>query len=369
MQKMSQDRPTEGRNILLFAPTEAKLHEWASSPLLSTVTSILPEDHSRSNGIHRQLLFFHPTRQRIETVDGEPVPESTWTTIVYSVGFRPNLHVLASLPSLEIMFSSGAGVDGYHNPSTYASHVSSSLLERVPLVRLVDPALTQGMVEFVVLHVLAWHRNLWAYHEHQLRHEWKVLEPQILAQQRVIGILGCGVLGMGCARALRALQFEVQLWGTQARTVELMPGDKPVHVWGGVDGLDRLLQTSDCVICLVPLTAETDGLLNQQTLGRMKRGAYVINVGRGRHIVDEDLIDALDKEHLSGATLDVFREEPLPPHHPFWSHPRIHVVPHASALTIVPSAAQTIAAQIVAYEQNGRDVGVLKNVVPHTRHY
>jgi glyoxylate/hydroxypyruvate reductase len=164
------------------------------------------------------------------------------------------------------------------------------------------------------------------------------------AAERPVGILGFGALGQDAGKKLKALGFDVAGWSRSAKEV---PG---FATYAGPDGFDALLARSEILVCLLPLTAETRGILNAAVFTRLPRGAGIVNAGRGAHLVEEDLIPALDSGQLSGAALDVFREEPLPPEHPFWRHPRIIVTPHIAAETHPPTAATIIRDAIRCFE-------------------
>lgn len=270
--------------------------------------------------------------------------------IRYSLGFAPPQGVLASLPNLEVVFSTGAGVDGTLRDPTVPA--------RVPIVRMVEQGLTEGMTEYVVMHVLAWHRDLWAYARMQAEGRWGKL-PQTLARDRKVGIMGLGVLGEDAARALAALRFDVAGW---SRTPKEIPGVASFH---GEDGLGPFLARTEILVCLLPLTPQTRGVLDRGLLSRLPRGAVLVNVARGGHLVDEDLLALLDEGHLAGATLDVFHEEPLPPSHRFWTHPKVVMTPHIASITLAPSASREVARQIRRHE----DGLPLENVVDRARGY
>ena len=193
----------------------------------------------------------------------------------------------------------------------------------VPLARLVDPGMVAAMSETVLAHVLDWHRHHYYYRAEQEERRWHRLK-QHLASDRTIGLLGLGELGSDVARKLGALGFNVVGWSRRPKTL------------AGVTcltELDAVLEKSDVVVCLLPLTAHTRGILNARTLRKIKLGGAIINVARGGHLVPEDLIGILDSGHLAHAYLDVFEHEPLPREHPLWTHPGITITPHTAALT------------------------------------
>ncbi len=207
-----------------------------------------------------------------------------------------------------------------------------------PLCRMVDPALTEGMVEWVVGHSLRHHLGLDQYIVNPGR-IWNPTCPP-LARDRRVAMLGTGALGEACARALMGLNFQVEGWGRSAKD---LPG-LPCH--HGAKGMKALLMDADIVVTLLPRTAETENILNAASIAQMKRGAVILNPGRGALIDDTALLSALDSGQISHATLDVFRVEPLPDDHRFWTHPKITVTPHIAADTRPETSAQVIAQNI-----------------------
>ncbi|MEX0810027.1 MAG: glyoxylate/hydroxypyruvate reductase A [Dongiaceae bacterium] len=247
--------------------------------------------------------------------------------IEYVLCWRPDPGDLQRYPNLKAIFNLGAGVDALLKDTTLPANV--------PLVRLVDEGLTLGMSEYVLMHVLRYHRRVPEFEESQRRSCWEpLLYP--LARDRKVGILGLGVLGGDAARKLVALGFDVAGW---SRTPKSVPGVKSFH---GAEGLNLFLNRSEILVCLLPLTKETTGIVNAKTLAQLPKGAAVINAGRGGHVVQDDLLAALDSDHIAYATLDVFTPEPLPNEHPFWTHPRVTVTPHVASLTQPETAAPVV---------------------------
>lgn len=255
--------------------------------------------------------------------------------IDYALVWRPEPGLLASLPNLKLILSLGAGVD----------HILCDpyLPRGVPIVRLVDPYMTDAMSEYVILQVLRLHRQDPDYRAQQEKGLWLELD-QKNAAERTVGILGFGALGQDAGRKLEGLGFDVALWGRRQRTAEGLRG------YAGSAGLPALLGRSEILVCLLPLTAETEGILNAATLVMLPKGAALINAARGGHLVEEDLLAALASGRLSVAVLDVFRDEPLPASHAFWHHPRIVVTPHVAAATHPPTAAPIILDNIRRFE-------------------
>ncbi len=208
----------------------------------------------------------------------------------------------------------------------------------MPLIRMVDPGMTQSMTEWVVGHVMRYHLGMDAHITNPERKwEW-VSSP--LAQERTVSILGLGELGCSVARALKALNFNVAGWSRSPKEVA------GVQSFNGPEGLTAALAIADIAVLLLPDTSQTENTLNADTLALMPRGAYVINPGRGPLIDDAALISALDTGQIAHATLDVFRVEPLPQDHPYWRHPRVTVTPHIAAATRPITASKEIAENI-----------------------
>lgn len=242
--------------------------------------------------------------------------------------WRPPAGLLASLPKLKLIAALGAGVD----------HILADPLlpAGVPIVRLVDPYMTASMSEYVQLQVLRLHRQDPLYLAQQRERVWRE-RPQPNAGERRVGVLGLGELGRDAVLKLSVLGFDVAGWGRTARKL------RGIACFHGSDGLSTLLRRSEILVCLLPLTPATEGILDARLFAGLPRGAAMVNCARGRHLVEADLVAALDSGQLSAAILDVFHDEPLPPHHPFWSDPRIIVTPHVAAATHAPTAAPVVA--------------------------
>ncbi|MEL7026569.1 MAG: glyoxylate/hydroxypyruvate reductase A, partial [Pseudomonadota bacterium] len=234
----------------------------------------------------------------------------------------------SAFPRLKAVLSLWAGVeDIVDNPTL-----------KVPLTRMVDPGLTEGMVEWVTGHVLRHHLRIDDVLARQDGSWARYIPP--LARHRSVGILGLGALGLACAEALVALNFQVLGW---ARREKSLSG---VETHFGADGLTSVLSRSEILVLLLPLTENTENTLNAETIATLPRGAVVLNPGRGGLIDDAALLDALNSGHIAQATLDVFRTEPLPADHPFWSHPQVTVCPHIASETRPETAADVIADNI-----------------------
>jgi len=237
---------------------------------------------------------------------------------------------LARYPNLQAIFSIGAGVDHIINDPD---------LPAVPLTRMVDTNMTERMREYVVLHVLRYHRRQPDYDALQRARRWEELD-QPHASGRRVGVLGLGELGTSSANALALLGFDVAGWSRRPKSLD------GVTTFHGAEGLPPFLAQSEILVCLLPLTAATRSIIDAGFLAQLPAGAALINAARGDHVVDPDLMAALDSGHISGATLDVFSEEPLPPDHPYWGHPKVTVTPHISAITDPVSSADQVAENI-----------------------
>ena len=248
--------------------------------------------------------------------------------IEYLAFTRPNVDDWPEFPNLKAMLTRQAGVDGF---------IGHPGLPDVPLSKLEPEDGDPMMTEYAVMHVLRLHRHMPTYRERQARKEWRQVE-QKRPEERGIGFLGYGTMARKPARILRDMGFDVAAW---ARTPK--PGAE-IPVLAGAEALHAILARSDIVVCLLPLTGETRGILNADAFAKMPAGGMVINIGRGEHVVVEDLVAALDSGHLHHAALDVHAPEPLPPESPLWDHPKVTVMPHVARR---PNVAQ-LAPQIVA---------------------
>jgi len=238
--------------------------------------------------------------------------------VVMALSWRHRPGTFLKYGNLRCIASMGAGADHILN--------DPDLPPNIVVTRVVDPSMAQSMAEYVVMAVLNHCRHTHAYYRKQGKGEWKPEVPRTPGKLR-IGVMGLGHLGMGAAVRLQQMGFSVVGWRRTAAR------DGPVRTFCGGEGLRSFLAASHVLICLLPLTPETRGILDRELFKRLPAGAYVINVARGEHLVEEDLLEALDSDGLSGACLDVFSREPLPIGHPFWTHPRIVVTPHVSSLT------------------------------------
>lgn len=256
--------------------------------------------------------------------------------IDYVLVWKPPAGELKRYPNLKAILSLGAGVD----------HLSSDpeLPAHVPVSRLVDRCLTQGMSEYVLYWVLHHHRRMGDYAAIIADGAWRQI-PQTDTRLRRVGIMGLGELGRDAAAKLLPFEFDLAGWSRSAKDI---PGVACFH---GTEGLAPFLGRSDIVVCLLPMTEATHGIINRETLAQLPAGAVVINCARGGHVVDADLVAAIDSGHIAGATLDVFHDEPPPADHPFWAHPKITMTPHMASLTVAHSAAAYVAENIRRVER------------------
>lgn len=247
---------------------------------------------------------------------------------------------LAGLPNLEAIFSLGAGVDHL---------IGDPRLPDVPIVRVVDPDLTGRMSEYVVLHCLMHLREQRRYDAAQLQKLWVEEQHPPAARDVRVGVMGLGVLGADAARKLKVMGFDVAGWRRSPKAIE------GVGAYSGQDGLGAFLGRTDILVCLLPLTAETRGVLNKGLFRKLARdgrlrGPVLINAGRGGLQVEADIVASLDDGTLKAATLDVFETEPLPPDSPLWTHPAVTVTPHNAAASDADAISAYIAEQIRRFE-------------------
>jgi glyoxylate/hydroxypyruvate reductase A len=270
----------------------------------------------------------------------------------YAVVWAPPQAFVDAQTALKGIFNIGAGVDAL---------MKLRLPSGVPVVRLDDAGMSVQMAEYVCHAVIRHFREFDAYEADVAGGKWSYRKPRMRADFPV-GVMGLGVLGERVALALKQFDFPVLGWSRSAKTVG------GVQCFSGTDGLDDFLAATRILVCLLPLTPETDSILNRSHLTRLLPGAYVINVARGGHVVDDDLIALIYSGHLAGATLDVFRQEPLPPEHPFWKHAKITVTPHTSARTLRAESIAQIVGKIQALH-GGAAIASIAGIVDTTKGY
>jgi len=309
------------------------------------VALLIKTDIDRGNAWAEALAASYPELKTYNwPYDGDPAK------IDYALVWQPPKGELKRYKKLKAIFSVGAGID----------HLASDpdLPEGVPVVRMVESSLTAGMSEYVTLAVLNHHRFMIDYAAQRREKVWEEL-LQLPAEARQVGTLGLGVLGRAALDTLKPFGFKLAGWSRSPKSIS------GVTCFHGSFGLAEFLAETNILICLLPLTPETEGILNAEAFAKLPVGAAVINVGRGGHLVEEDLLAALDSGQVGGATLDVFREEPLPEDHPFWEHPRVFMTPHIASMTVPATAVRAVVANIQRLESGE----ALQHVVDMKRGY
>lgn len=261
----------------------------------------------------------------------------------YAVVWAPPQRFLDEQPQIRALFNIGAGVDAL---------TQLKLPPATKLVRLDDAGMSVQMAEYVVHALIRHFREFDVYAADVANAKWSFRKPR-LREDFPVGIMGLGVLGQRVARAVQAFEFPVRGW---SRSPKELHG---VRCYAGDAQLAEFLAETKVLVCLLPLTEETRGIMNRETLAQLQPGGYVINVARGAHLVEEDLIPLIDSGHLAGAALDVFRQEPLPAGHPFWRHPKITVTPHTAARTLRDESVAQIAEKILRLERGEPIAGVV----------
>ena len=270
----------------------------------------------------------------------------------YAVVWAPPQQFFDEQTRLLGIFNIGAGVDAL---------MKLRLPPGVPVLRLDDAGMSVQMAEYVCHAVIRHFREFDAYEADVAQGRWSYRKPR-RREDFPVGVMGLGVLGERVSQALARFDFPVLGWSRSAKTIA------GVQCFSGEAGFDDFLAATRILVCLLPLTPDTQGIMRQGTLARLLPGAYVINVARGGHLVDDDLIALIDSGHLAGATLDVFRTEPLPAGHPFWAHPKISLTPHTSARTLRDESIAQIAGKILALQQ-GAAISSLAGVVDPKKGY
>jgi glyoxylate/hydroxypyruvate reductase A len=267
----------------------------------------------------------------------------------HAIVWAPPQQFIDEQPGLQTLFNIGAGVDAL---------LQLKLPPSLKVVRLNDAGMSVQMAEFVCHAVIRHFRELDGYDADTQAGKWSYRKPRSRADFAV-GVMGLGVLGERVAKALQVFEFPVNGFSRSAKD---LPG---IRCFSGAQGLSDFLAATRVLVNLMPLTPETENILNHANLSQLQKGGYVINVARGKHLVEEDLIALIDSGHLAGATLDVFRTEPLPAEHLFWQHPKITVTPHTSARTLREESIAQIVGKIQALQRGE----VINGVVDHQRGY
>lgn len=250
----------------------------------------------------------------------------------HAVVWSPPQNFIDEQSQLQNLFNIGAGVDALLKLNLPAS---------LNIVRLNDAGMSVQMAEYVCHAVIRHFREFDHYDKDAQSQRWSYRKPS-LRSDFAVGVLGAGVLGSHVAKSLQTFEFPVNVWSRSTKHIE------GVKSFSGAAQLSDFLKATRVLVNLLPLTPDTENILNREHLMQLQQGAYLINVARGRHLVEQDLIDAMDAGHMAGATLDVFRQEPLPQDHAFWTHPKITVTPHTSARTLRDESIAQIASKIKA---------------------
>ena len=264
-------------------------------------------------------------------------------SVRYALVWDPPPGLLKKFPNLRAVLALGAGVDCF---------LADPTVPDVPIVRLLDAGLAPQMAEYALYAVLYFHRGMPDYQAQQAKSVWRPLVP-VASSQWTVGVMGTGVIGGLIAKNLVALGYAVRGWsrsGTRIDGVQSFAGDVQ---------LDAFLSGSRVVVNTLPLTDETAGILGARVFMSMPVGSYIVNIGRGGHLVEDDLLAALNSGHIGGAMLDVFSEEPLPASHPFWAHPRVVVTPHVAGVTIASEAEAQVIANVKRMERGEPPVGLV----------
>ena len=261
----------------------------------------------------------------------------------YAVVWAPPQQFMDEQPGLKALFNIGAGVDAL---------LKLRLPPQALVVRLDDAGMAVQMAEYVCHAVIRHFREFDAYEADMAAGRWGYRKPR-LRSDFPIGVMGLGVLGERVAKALAQFDFPINGWSRSPKAIE------GVRAFSGTEQFNDFLAASRVLVNLLPLTPETADVINADTLARLQPGAYIINVARGAHLVEDDLLAAIERGHVAGATLDVFRTEPLPAGHPFWNHPRITITPHTSARTLRDESIAQIARKMAALQRGDTVAGVV----------
>lgn len=270
--------------------------------------------------------------------------------VEFAISWKHPRGIFKNYPNLKVVASMGAGVD----------HITSDpeFPEDVQITRVIDDQLTSDLSEFVLALVLNHTRHLSAYKHQEKEHHWNPLK-YCRNKDMKIGVMGMGVIGTATAQLLAKNNFKVSGWSRTEKDCE------DITSYSGEDELDDFLNQSEIIVCLLPLTKQTTGILNKELFEKLPKGAYVINVGRGEHLEESDLIAMIDSGHLAGAALDVFKEEPLPEEHAFWEHERISITPHTASVT----QPKSVVPQIIENYERLQEDEPLKNLVEKDKGY
>ncbi|MGJ7582056.1 2-hydroxyacid dehydrogenase [Variovorax sp. RHLX14] len=292
----------------------------------------------------RGALWADVFRRRAPDIDFHIWPDiGDPAQVRFLAAWVPPEDIATRFPNLEVLFSSGAGVDQFD---------FSMLPATLPVVRMVEPGIVNGMVEYVTHAVLGLHRDMAQYRRQQAQGVWKPL-PVRTAGERRVGVLGLGSLGKAVLAQLVSLGFDCAGWSRSRHEVE------GVQCHAGTEELPAFLARTDILICLLPLTDSTRGFLDAKLFAQLPEGAALVHVGRGPQLVEADLLAALESGRIAEAVMDVTDPEPLTPGHPFWTHPRIQLTPHIASMTQPLSAAEAMLDNIARFEAGEPMLGLI----------
>jgi glyoxylate/hydroxypyruvate reductase len=263
----------------------------------------------------------------------------------YAIVWKPPAELFAQQPALKAVVNYGAGVDAILAMNVVPKHI--------PIIRLEEAGMAQQMAQYALYGIIHHQRRMRIYREQQLRGHWQQHEDRGHIPNPTVGVMGLGEMGGHVANKVAEFGYTTIGWSRSAK-----PMDK-LETYAGEAELPAFLSKCDVLVCLLPLTPETRGILNAKNLAQLPRGAFLISAGRGGHMVDADILAALDSGQLAGALLDVFHEEPLPAASPFWSHPNVLITPHVSATTPIENACAQIVEKLAALERGEAVSGVV----------
>lgn len=255
----------------------------------------------------------------------------------YAIVWKPPRALFELNVQLKGAINYGAGVDAILSMESVPAHI--------PIIRLEDAGMAQQMAEYALYGVLHHHRHMQIYAAQQRERVWLQHEDRANLQRPVVGVMGLGEMGGHVARKIAAFGYEVRGWSKSKREID------GVKCFGGTEEFDEFLSMTNVLVCMLPLTDSTRGIINSEALSQLPHGSFLINAGRGAHMIEADVLAALDSGQLTGALLDVFAEEPLPQSNPLWSHPNVFVTPHIAATTPIRDACAQIVDKIERMER------------------
>jgi glyoxylate/hydroxypyruvate reductase len=263
----------------------------------------------------------------------------------YAIVWKPPKELFERNAQLKGAINYGAGVDAILSMDSVPPHI--------PIIRLEDAGMAQQMAEYALYGVIHHHRHMQVYAAQQRKRVWLQHEDRANLQRPVVGMMGLGEMGGHVAKKIAAFGYEARGWSKSMRAIEGM------KCFAGTDEFDEFLSATNVLICMLPLTEETRGVINAQTLAKLPRGSFLVNAGRGAHMIEADVLAALDSGQLAGALLDVFGTEPLPDDNPLWSHPNVIVTPHIAATTPIRDACAQIVDKIERMERGDLVSGIV----------